>query len=67
MRELYEWAGDDLAPSVETAMRRWLDAHPQDRFGVASYSLDPYGITIGDLAPLYEEYLATFEIELERV
>lgn len=67
MRELYEWAGDDLAPSVETAMRRWLDAHPQDRFGVASYSLDPYGITIGDLAPLYEEYLATFEVELEQV
>jgi hypothetical protein len=67
MRELYEWAGDDLAPSVETAMHCWLDGHPQDRFGVSHYSLDAYGITIRDLVPVYEEYLGTFDIELEEV
>ncbi len=67
MRELYEWAGDDLAPSVETAMHRWLDTHPQDRFGMKPYSLDAYGLTISDLEPLYEEYLSTFGIELEGV
>jgi len=67
MRHLYQWAGDDLTPSVETAMGRWLEANPQDRFGMRPYSLDVYGVTVADLEPLYEDYLSTFDIDLEGV
>ena len=35
----------------------WLDAHPQDRFGAAPYSLDGSGVTRADLEPIFDEYL----------
>ena len=65
MRRLYDWAGDELAPGVETRMRTWLSDHPQNRFALNSYSLDQYGLTVDMLEPVFAEYLATFDIELE--
>jgi sulfotransferase family protein len=65
MRSLYDWAGDDLTASTEQAMRDWLKAHPQDRHGVAPYSLDGSGVTRSDLEPIFSEYLSVFNIELE--
>jgi hypothetical protein len=65
MRSLYEWAGDELTPSTEGAMLRWLELNPQDRFGVQPYSLDGSGVTIADLEPVFDQYLSTFDIELE--
>ena len=65
MRSLYEWAGDDLTPSTEQAMLDWLERNPQDRFGVQPYSLDGSGVTRADLEPIFDDYLSTFDVELE--
>jgi Sulfotransferase family len=65
MRSLYDWAGDDLTKSTEQAMLHWLGEHPQDRHGVAPYSLDGSGVTRADLEPIFDEYLSVFDIELE--
>lgn len=65
MRALYKWAGDDLTPGTEEAMLAWLKKNPQNRFGKRPYSLDAYGITKADLEPIFEGYIATFDIELE--
>src|SRR6201991_1785137 len=65
MQSLYEWAGDPLTNATEHAMLDWLDAHPQDRFGVAPYSLDGSGVTRADLEPLFDQYLSLFDIQLE--
>ena len=65
MRSLYEWAGDELTPSTEDAMLTWLQRNPQDRFGVQPYSLDGSGVTITDLEPVFDQYISTFDIELE--
>jgi len=65
MRSLYRWAGDELTDPTERAMRDWLDTHPQDRFGVAPYSLEGSGVTRSDLEPVFAEYLSVFDIELE--
>jgi hypothetical protein len=65
MRSLYEWAGDKLTAPTERAMRLWLDEHPQDRFGVAPYSLEGSGVTSADLEPIFDEYLSAFDVELE--
>jgi hypothetical protein len=67
MRALYRWAGDDLTPSTEQAMQEWLKRNPQNRFGKRPYSLDTYGVTKKDLEPIFEDYLTTFDIELEGV
>jgi hypothetical protein len=46
-------------------MRSWLSDHPQTRFGVNSYSLDQYGLSVAELEPVFSEYLSEFDIELE--
>ncbi|BDB40927.1 MULTISPECIES: sulfotransferase family protein [Mycobacterium] len=65
MRRLYDWAGDPLTTETEERMRNWLAAHPQDHYGVNSYSLDQYDLTVEQLKPVFAEYLDTFAIELE--
>lgn len=65
MRSLYEWTGDELTPSTEDAMLKWLQRNPQDRFGVQPYSLEGSGVTIADLEPVFDQYLSTFDVELE--
>ncbi|WNG87561.1 sulfotransferase [Mycobacterium sp. ITM-2016-00317] len=65
MRRLYDWAGDTLTPETETQMQNWLAEHPQDRYGVNSYSLEQYGLTVDELKPVFADYLGTFDIELE--
>ena len=65
MRAIYAWAGEELAPEVEMRMKEWLTARPQDRFGPRPYSLEQYGLTKKQLEPVFAEYLARFEIELE--
>ncbi|MET0699802.1 MAG: sulfotransferase [Mycobacterium sp.] len=65
MRQLYDWAGDELTPDVESRMQTWLTEHPQNRFALNSYSLAQYGLDVDKLRPIFAEYLATFDIELE--
>jgi Sulfotransferase family len=65
MRKLYAWAGDDLTDDTERRMQRWLDEHPQDLYGTNKYSLEQYGLTVDELRPVFDEYLSTFDIELE--
>ena len=65
MHALYNWAADDLTSDTETSMLSWIEQHPQDRHGVAPYSLDGSGVTRADLEPLFVEYLSEFDVELE--
>jgi hypothetical protein len=48
-------------------MLDWLERNPQDRFEVQPHSLDGTGVTRADLKAVYAEYVAAFDIELERV
>ena len=65
MRSLYDWAGDELTPSTEQAIFGWLQRNPQDRHGTQPYSLEGSGVTRADLEPVFDEYLSTFDVELE--
>jgi hypothetical protein len=65
MRRLYAWSGEELTPATTASMNNWLRTNPQGRFGPRPYSLAEYGLTKEELVPVFEEYLDTFEIELE--
>jgi hypothetical protein len=65
MRSLYDWAGDELTASTERSMLEWLDAHPQDRHGVAPYSLEGSGVSREELEPIFDEYLSVFDVQIE--
>ncbi|MGV0780018.1 sulfotransferase family protein [Mycolicibacterium peregrinum] len=65
MRRIYDWAGDELSSDTEARMNGWLAEHPQNRFAPNAYSLEQYGLTVNQLQPVFSEYLATFDVELE--
>jgi len=44
-----------------------LARNRQDRFGRRTYALDTYDVTVADLEPIFDDYLSTFDIELEGV
>ncbi len=67
IKALYDWAGDELTSDVEASMRRYLDANPQHKLGVAQYTLDEYGLSVEELEPVFAEYLAAIPMELDRV
>ena len=65
MARLYEWTGEELTPGTAERMDRWLAANPPDRFGARPYSLGEYGLEKDDLVPIFADYLAAFDIEME--
>ncbi|MFN8625212.1 MAG: hypothetical protein U0587_04410 [Candidatus Binatia bacterium] len=65
MRRIYAWAGEPFTADVESRMRQWLVANPQDRFGRPRYTLDEYGVTKEQLEPVFADYLAAFDVELD--
>jgi hypothetical protein len=46
-------------------MKRWLTENPPGRFGARPYSLAEFGLTKEDLEPVFADYLAAFDIEME--
>jgi hypothetical protein len=65
MRRLYVSLGDDFTPEVEAAMQAWLDENPQNKFGKHEYQLARYGLSVEQLAPKFERYLASYDVARE--
>jgi hypothetical protein len=65
MRKLYAALGDEFTAEAEAGMRAWLDDNPQGKFGRHAYKLDQYGLTVQQLAPMFEEYLSQYDVERE--
>ncbi len=64
IRALYHFAGIALTTDAETRMLAWLNENPQHKLGVTRYTLAEYGLSRAELEPVFEEYLAAFDIEL---
>jgi hypothetical protein len=65
MRALYKSLGDDFTSEAEAGMAGWLADNPQARFGRHEYRLDEFGLSKDRLEPLFERYLAAYDIERE--
>jgi hypothetical protein len=65
MRKLYDWLGDALSPKLEAAMREWIGANPQGKFGVHAYGLERFGLTVEMLRPHFEPYVSRYHVEPE--
>jgi hypothetical protein len=65
MRGLYKALGDEFTEAAESSMRAWIDDNPQDRFGRHEYKLEQFGLSVDKLTPMFERYLARFEVERE--
>jgi hypothetical protein len=65
MQALYRALGDAFTPAAEQGMRDWLKDNPQDKFGKHEYQLARFGLSEHKLRPLFERYLARYEVERE--
>ncbi|HTZ69968.1 MAG TPA: sulfotransferase [Acetobacteraceae bacterium] len=65
MRVIYKALGDEFTEAAEAGMRAWLIDNPQDKFGRHEYKLEQYGLSVAGLTPLFERYLARFDVERE--
>lgn len=65
MRTLYAALGDDFTAEAEAGMAGWIADNPQGKFGRHEYKLDRFGLSKEKLEPLFERYLAAYDIERE--
>ncbi|MFT3965548.1 MAG: sulfotransferase [Sphingobium sp.] len=65
MRSLYKALDDDFTPEAEKAMRDWLDANPQGKFGKHEYKLEQYGLTLDQLRKGFDRYLSRYDVARE--
>jgi hypothetical protein len=65
MRAVYTQLGDSWTDAAEAGMRAWLDTNPQDKFGRHEYRLAEFGLSQESLEPLFERYLARYEVARE--
>lgn len=65
MRKLYRELGDEFTPEAEKGMCDWLADNPQNKFGKHEYKLTEYGLSVDKLQPLFERYLARYDVERE--
>ncbi|PEQ11823.1 sulfotransferase family protein [Novosphingobium sp. PC22D] len=65
MKALYKALGDEWTSEAEAGIQGWIDDNPQNKFGKHEYKLAQYGLTKDDLVPLFERYLARYDVAME--
>jgi hypothetical protein len=65
MRTLYKALGDDFTIEAEQAAKDWLAENPQGKSGRHEYQLTQFGLSKEKIAPLFERYLASYDVERE--
>ena len=64
-RKLYARLGDEWTAEAEAGVQGWVNDNPQDKFGRHEYKLAQYGLSVESLTPLFERYLARFDVARE--
>lgn len=65
MRKVYGLLGDDFTAAAQSGMQAWLDDNPQQKFGKHEYKLAQFGLSVDTLKPMFERYLAEYDVEPE--
>ncbi len=65
IRKVYGALGDFFSGEAEAGIQSWLDANPQNKFGRHEYKLAQYGLSLAQLTPLFERYLARYDVARE--
>ncbi len=65
MRTLYQQLGDEFTVEAEAGIAAWIADNPQDKFGKHEYKLAQYGLSLGQLEPMFERYLSRYDVARE--
>ncbi len=64
-KALYATLGDEWTSAAEAGVQAWVDDNPQDKFGRHEYKLAQFGLSVEQLAPQFERYLARYDVARE--
>ena len=64
-RKLYAKLGDAWTAEAEAGIQGWVNDNPQDKFGRHEYKLAQYGHSVESLTPMFERYLARYDVARE--
>jgi hypothetical protein len=62
VRRIYAFAGLELAPDVEAAMRRRVQEKPELSHGAHRYDLAQFGVSAGEIREAFGDYVARFDL-----
>lgn len=65
VQRIYAQLAMPFSPQMETAMREWLTANPQDKYGRHSYTLEEFGLSAEALTSRFSAYIDYFQIPRE--
>ncbi len=60
VKRIYSYFQINLTDNTEQEMRKYLDSHPQNKFGRHNYSLEKYGLTLEDVKNALQPYANYF-------
>ncbi|MBN7796240.1 sulfotransferase [Parahaliea mediterranea] len=62
---IYAARGTPLSALAREGMSRWLREHPKGKHGRHEYRLEDYGISRGEVATLFVDYMARYGLDLD--
>jgi hypothetical protein len=62
---VYDRFGLRLGRDAEDRMRAWVMANPQGKHGAHRYTLDEFGLRLGEVRDAFRDYVQRFDLRLE--
>ena len=62
---LYQRVGWPFTGVAEAAMRAWSGDHPQHKHGAMPYTLEEFGLSLGEVRDAFRDYMRHFDVRLE--
>ena len=59
-RRAYEFLGMPMTPKIELQIKNWDESNPQHKYGKASYSLEPFNLTVDQVREMFAPYIERF-------
>ena len=56
IKKIYAKFGMEMTDEAEDKLQKYIDSHPQNKFGKHQYSLDKYGLSLEDVKREFKPY-----------
>jgi hypothetical protein len=65
LKGVYSWLGEEFSTELQNGIEGWLAANPKGKHGRHHYGLEQFGISKAEVAPLFSDYLAEYNVPLD--
>lgn len=65
VKNIYQGFDCDVPDDLESQIKKYLQDHPKDEYGIHEYALERYGLNRDELYQDYENYIDRYQVPLE--